>query len=390
MDFRFSEEQERLRQEVREFLEQELPGWADGAPDGLTALIPGYMYFPEFERKLGARGWLGVSWPREYGGGGLTPIDQLVVDEELAAYGAPGSENIGRTIVAPSILAFGNEEQKRRYIPPLARGEISFCLGYTEPESGSDLVSLQTRAVAQGDDFVINGRKLYTSAADRTTHCWLLARTNREAPPHRGLSVFVVPMDSPGVMVSRLTNMVDTDWFNEVLFEDVRVPRENLVGQEDRGWYQVAGALDFERLALYPYLTHYRVFRALLGYTARTTHGQPARRAGLRQKLAQMAIDFHVARLLTYRTVWLRCQGQRPDWEAAQVKLFNSEMAQRLYQVAVEVVGLHAQLRGDSARAVLSGVVAQGYLSTVQETIGAGTSEVQRNIIAMRGLGLPR
>jgi alkylation response protein AidB-like acyl-CoA dehydrogenase len=389
MDFRFSEEQERLRQEVRQFLEQELPGWADGASDGLAALVPGYLYFPEFERKLGARGWLGLSWPVEYGGGGLTPIDQLVVDEELAAYGAPGSENIGRTIVAPAILAFGSEEQKRRYLPPLARGEISFCLGYTEPEAGSDLVGLQTRAVAQGDDFIINGRKLYTSGADRTTHCWLLVRTDPQAPQHRGLSAFVAPMDSPGVTVGRLTNLLGADWFNEVLFEDVRVPRENLVGQENQGWYQVAAALDVERLALYPYLSHYRVFRALLRY-AQTAYLSPGRRARLRQKLAELAIEFQVARLLTYRAVWLRSQGRRPDWEAAQVKLFNSEMAQRLYQVAVELVGLYAQLRGDSARAVLSGVVAQGYLSTVQETIGAGASEVQRNIIASRGLDLPR
>jgi alkylation response protein AidB-like acyl-CoA dehydrogenase len=167
--------------------------------------------------------------------------------------------------------------------------------------------------------------------------------------------------------------MVDTDWFNEVLFEDVRVPRENLVGQKNRGWYQIASALDVERLALYPYLTHYRVFRARL-----------------RQKLAALAIEFQVARFLTYRAIWQRSLGRHPDWEAAQVKLFNSEMAQRLYQVAVETVGLHAQLRGDSQRAVLSGVVAEGYLSTVQETIGAGTSEVQRNIIAARGLNLPR
>jgi len=145
-----------------------------------------------------------------------------------------------------------------------------------------------------------------------------------------------------------------------------------------------------ERLALYPYLTHYRVFRALLRYAALAAHQPPGRRARPRQKLAQLAIEFQVARLLTYRAVWLRSQGHRPDCEAAQVKLFNSEMAQRLYQVAMELVGLHAQLRGDSARAVLSGVVAQGYLSTVQETIGAGTSEVQRNIIAGRGLGLPR
>jgi alkylation response protein AidB-like acyl-CoA dehydrogenase len=389
MDFRFSEAQERLRREVRQFLEQELPGWADGASDGLAALVPGYLYYPEFERKLGARGWLGLSWPAEYGGAGLTPIDQLVVDEELAAYGAPGSENIGRTIVAPSILAFGNEEQKRRYLPPLARGDISFCLGYTEPEAGSDLVSLQTRAVAHGDDFIINGRKLYMSAAAWTTHCWLLARTDAEAPHHRGLSAFVVPMDSPGVMVSQLTNLLDTEWFNEVLFEDVRVPRENLVGQENRGWYQVAAALDVERLALYPYLTHYRVFRALLRYAAEA-HQTSGRRARLRHKLAQLAIEFEVARLLTYEAVWLRSQGHRPDWQAARVKLFNSEMSQRLYQVAVELVGLHAQLRGDSARALLSGVVAQGYLSTVQDTIGAGTSEVQRNIIAGRGLGLPR
>ena len=390
MDFRFTEGQERLRGEVRQFLERELPGWADGAPAGLAALIPGYLPAPEFERKLGTRGWLSLDWPVEYGGGGRSVIDQLVVDEELAAYGAPGSESIGRTIVGPAILAFGSEEQKRFYLPQLARGEIYFCLGYTEPESGSDLASLQARAVAQGDDYVINGRKLYTSGAEDATYCYLLARTDPEAPQREGLSVFIVPMDAPGVEVRPLLNLLGLRWFNEVAFEDVRVPRANLVGQENRGWHQIVAALEVERLALYPYRSHYRVFRALLRHCRQTGGGlSPGSSPRVRQQVAELAVEFEVARLLTYNAAWRRQQGERLRYEAAQVKLFNSELAQRLYRAAVAIVGPASLLWGDSPGAPLAGVLAQGYLSTVQETIGAGTSEVLRNVIALRGLELP-
>jgi len=392
LDFRFTEDQERLRQQVRAFLEQEFPGWADGAPEGLAALVPGYLPAPELERKLGARGWLGLSWPVQYGGGGRSIIDQLIVDEELAGYGAPGSESIGRSIIGPAILAFGSEEQKQSYLPRLARGEIYFCLGYTEPESGSDLASLETRAIAQGDDYVVNGHKLYTSGAEACTYCYLLARTDPDAPEREGLSVFIVPMDAPGVEVRPLLNLLGVRWFNEVSFQDVRVPRADLVGQENRGWHQITAALDVERLALYPYGSHYRVFRALLRYCHEVRRGGDTLLSvpRVRQQLADLAIEFEVARVLTYRAAWRRERGERLEYEAAQVKLFNSELAQRLYRAAVAIVGPVALLWGGSPRSEMAGVLAQGYLSTVQETVGAGTSEVMRNIIAARGLGLPR
>jgi alkylation response protein AidB-like acyl-CoA dehydrogenase len=387
MDFSFSEAEEELRQRVRRFLAEE--GFAGDAPHPIP---PSYMPGGEFERKAGATGWLALSWPVEYGGGGRSAMEQAVVDEELAYCGYPGAASIGRAIVAPAIMAFGSEEQKREFVPRLARGEISFCLGYSEPESGSDLVSLRTRAVLDGDEYVINGRKVWTSGADKSNYCWLLAQTDTEAPKHRGLSLFIVPMDSPGVEVRPLTNLLEVDWFTEVTFDDVRVPRTALVGQENRGWYQVASALEIERLALYPAREHYRVFEALVRHARQTRRG--GRRLGddtrVRQRLAQLAIDFEVARLLSYRVVWMRGRGDELTYEASMLKLFNTELTQRLYSVAMEIVGAYGGLLPDSRRAPLSGVVGFGYLDAVQGTIGAGTSEIQRDVIAGRGLGLPR
>ncbi len=387
MDFRLSEEEESLRRRVRQFLADEGFGGAPPRP-----VPPSYMPGLEFERKAGAAGWLALSWPVEYGGGGRSAMEQAVVDEELAYHGFPGAESIGRTIVAPAIMAFGTEEQKREFLPKLARGEISFCLGYSEPESGSDLAGLQTRAVAEGDDYVINGRKVYTSGADVADYCWLIARTDPGAPRHRSLSLFIVPMKSDGVEVRPLANLLGIDWFNEVAFDNVRVPRSALVGQENRGWYQVASALELERLALYPAREHYRFFEALLRYARETRRG--GRRLGenarLRRRLAQLAIDFEVARLLSYRAVWLHSRGHELTYEASMLKLFNTELAQRLYSVAVDMLGPYGSLLPGSERAVLAGVAGFGYLDAVQGTIGAGTSEVQRNVIAGRGLGMPR
>ncbi len=387
MDFRFSKKEEELRRRVRQFLAEE--GLGDDAP---RPIPPSYMPGLEFERKAGAAGWLALSWPAEYGGAGRPTMEQAVVDEELAYHGIPGAASIGRTIVAPAIMAFGSEEQKREFLPKLARGEISFCLGYSEPESGSDLVSLSTRAVVDGDDYVINGRKVWTSGADLSDYCWLIASTDAQAPKHRSLSLFIVPMKSPGVEVRPLTNMLGVDWFTEVTFDDVRVPRTALVGQENRGWYQVASALEMERLALYPAREQYRVFEALVRYARETRHGQ--RRLGddarVRQQLAQLAIEFEVARLLSYRAVSLRSRGHELTYEASMVKLFNTELTQRLYSVAMEMLGPYGGLLPGSERALLAGVIGFGYLDAVQGTIGAGTSEIQRTVIALRGLGLPR
>jgi len=286
--------------------------------------------------------------------------------------------------------ARGSEEQKRRYLPRLARGEITFCLGYTEPESGSDLASLQTRAVREGDDYVINGRKVFTSGAESSEYCWLAARTHPDAPKHAGLSVFIVPMDSPGVEIRPLVNMLGESWFNEVVFENVRVPLSERVGDENRGWQVLTSALGVERITIYRAFLHLRALWALVRYARTARDGEhPWDDAETRQRLAQLRIDFEVARLLLYRAVQMHSRGLEFRAQAAMVKLFNTELVQRLYQAAMARLGPYGALK-EGSRAPWNGAIAHAYLSAVQETIGAGTSEVQREIIALRGLGLPR
>src|SRR2546426_3762597 len=233
MEFRLTESQEALRSEACRWLTQELGTRHDSDP---APFPPGYLPDRDFERKLGASGWLALSWPVEYGGGGRPIVEQFIVDEEVALHGGPASDALGRVIVAPALLAAGSEAQKRAYLPGMARGEIAFCLGYTEPEAGSDFASLQTRAVRDGDDYVINGRKVFTSGAEASKYCWLAARTSSDNAKHAGISVFVVPMDSPGVEVRPLINLLDKHWFNETIFENVRVSVSERVGAENQGW----------------------------------------------------------------------------------------------------------------------------------------------------------
>jgi alkylation response protein AidB-like acyl-CoA dehydrogenase len=387
MDFRLSESEERLRTEVCRFLTEELGTTHTSEP---RPMPPGYMPARDFERKLGERGWLALSWPPEYGGSGRPVAEQFIVEEEVALHGGPASDAIARVIVAPILMARGSEEQKRRYLPRLARGEITFCLGYTEPEAGSDLASLQTRAVADGDDYVISGRKIFTSGADDSDYCWLAARTDPDAPKHAGLSVFVVPMRSPGVEVLPLLNLLDEEWFNEVIFDGVRVPRRELVGGENQGWEVLTSALGVERITIYRVFVHMRMLWSLV---RRAGEEQDTRRPcddpRVRQRLAALATQFEVARLLLWRAIGLHQRGEEFRAQAAMVKLFNTELAQRLYTTGIEMLGPYGTVLA-GRRALWEGALPHGYISAVQETIGAGTSEVQREIIAIRGLGLPR
>jgi alkylation response protein AidB-like acyl-CoA dehydrogenase len=387
MNFRLSESEERLRAEVCRFLTEELGTTHTSEP---RPMPPGYMPAREFERKLGERGWLALSWPLEYGGGGRPVAEQFITEEEVALHGGPASDAIARVIVAPILMARGSEEQKRRYLPQLARGEITFCLGYTEPEAGSDLASLQTRAVADGDDYVITGRKVYTSGASDSDYCWLAARTDPGASKHSGLSVLIVPMRAPGVEVGPLLNLLGEEWFNEVTFDGVRVPRGELVGGENRGWEVLTSALGMERITIYRAFLHMRMLRSLVRQAMEDRDGQRAwddRR--VRQRLAGLAVEFEVARLLLWRAIGLHERGEEFPAQAAMVKLFNTELAQRLYSTGMEMLGLRATVMG-GRRALWEGALPHGYVSSVQETIGAGSSEVQREIIALRGLRLPR
>jgi alkylation response protein AidB-like acyl-CoA dehydrogenase len=384
MDFRLSASEERLRGEVCEWLTAELGTSHDSDP---APMPPGYMPDRAFELKLGAKGWAGISWPVEYGGGGRPIREQFLVEKEIALHGGNASDALTRCIIAPMIIAAANEGQKRRFIPGIARGEITACLGYSEPGSGSDFASLQTRAVRDGDDYVINGRKVWTSGAESSEYCWLAARTDSEGTKHGGISVFMVPMDSPGITVTPIVNLLDKHWFNEVVFEDVRVPAADRVGAEGEGWRVLTSALGLERITVYRAYLHWRT---LLGMVRWAGQRGDYSDASQRQRLAQMRVEYEIAELLLQRAVWMHEQGADYRGPAAMVKLFNSEYAQRLYEAGVELMGPYGYLAEGSPWAPDGGAMSHNFLSAVQDTIGAGTSEVQREIIALRGLGLPR
>jgi alkylation response protein AidB-like acyl-CoA dehydrogenase len=385
LDFRFTPEQEAFRSEVRDFVARE---WRGGAatsiadPDGDAD----WAQQQEFRKALSRKGWLTRAWPSQWGGQDADQVDQAIYREEMALAGAPDADQ-GVDRVGPSLMLFGNEEQKQRYLPRISRAEIFWCQGFSEPGSGSDLASLQTRAVLDGDSYVVNGQKIWTSNAHRADWVFLLARTDPDAPKHRGISFFLVDMRSPGITVQPLINMAGNHGFNQVFFDNVRVPRQNLVGEENRGWYIAATTLDFERSGINRIAGAVRVLEGLVDHVRKT----PSLRSdAIRNRLAELKIEFDLGRMLAYRVAWMQSRKLIPNYEASMSKLFGSEVQQRLANFAINALGLRGQLSSGSAWAPLGGQPEHYYLSTVSLTIAAGTSEVQRNIIATRGLGLPR
>jgi 3-oxocholest-4-en-26-oyl-CoA dehydrogenase alpha subunit len=388
MDFAIPREVEAFRQEVREFVQKE---WSEE----LRARAAGHggdTYEQEraFRRRLGERGWLSLPWPKQYGGQERSPLEYYVFHEEMSYAGAPASAT-GVGMVAPTLMHFGTEEQKQRFLPRIASGEIDFCLGYSEPDAGSDLASLQIRAVEDGDSFVINGIKRWTSGAHRSEYAWLAARTDPAAPKYRGISMFMVDMTSPGITVKPIYTMGDGRT-NETYWEDVRVPRENLVGEKNRGWYYLAAALDFERIAVFTVGRFRAVFEKLVDavkgadYGGRRLKDDPL----IRQKIANISVELEAAQMLSFRAAYLVASGQIPNYESAMLKLFSTEAQQRMSHVATQIFGLYGQLREGSPDAVEQGELERFYRSMVMPTFGAGASELQRGIIATRGMGLPR
>jgi len=383
MDFRLGPDEERFRQEVRDFLRRELPSDWDGFDDEDA----GWEFTLQMRKKLAQKGWLTLHWPREYGGMGASPLLQLVFNEEMSYHGAPGRDIFGTRMLAGALMVWGTEEQKRTFLPPIARGEVQWCQGYSEPEAGSDLASLKTTAVEEGDFFVVNGSKIWTSFAHRADWIFLLARTNPYAPKHRGISFLLVDMKTPGITVRPIINMAGDHHFNQVFFDRVRVPKENLVGEKDRGWYVAMTVLSFERSAVGYSAGARRKLERLAGFLKETGGGGDPR---IRHRFADLWIEAETARLLAYRVAWLQAKGEVPSTEASISKLFGSEMSQRVSRFGLEAMGPYAQLVKGSKWARLHGAFQRTWLYSFAMTIGAGTSEVQRSIIAVRGLGLPR
>ena len=377
MDFRFTAEDEAYRTEVREFIRTEFPKVRDGE---------------SFTKKLAAKGWLTQSWPKEYGGQDAGHIRQLVYNEEMAYHQAPG-QTMGTDRVGPTIILFGTPEQKAEFLPKIISNDLNWCQGFSEPGSGSDLASLQTRAVRDGDSWVVNGQKIWTSGAQRADYMILLARTDPDAPKHRGISYFLMDMKAPGVSVRPLVQMTGQAGFNEVFFEDVRIPANRMVGELNRGWYVSTATLDFERSGIGRVIGGIRTYEQVVAYAKQTpsTRGKGVLfdEQHIRHALADIGLTFAVGRLLSYRVAWMQSQKLVPNYEASMAKTLGTELHQKLARVAINALGMPGQLMG-GPQAPLDGSIANFYLSTVSLTIAAGTSEINRNIIATRGLGLPR
>ncbi|HET9477639.1 MAG TPA: acyl-CoA dehydrogenase family protein, partial [Dehalococcoidia bacterium] len=352
-------------------------------------------------KKLAKRGWIAAAWPEEYGGAGMTIMQQFIFNEELALARAPRPGGIGIAMAGPTIIVYGTEEQKKEHLSGMLSGDVVWCQGFSEPESGSDLASLRTSAVKDGDDYIINGQKIWTTGAQFSQRMILLARTDPAAPKHKGISYFLLDMKSPGVSVRPLVNMAGTPGFNEVFFDNVRVPRRDLLGEENRGWYVGTTTLDFERSSIGTSIAQTNAVEDLLDFVK--GHGKGKFETGLaptlRLELAERAIEAEAARLMSYRVISMQNRGMVPNHEASAVKIYAAELNQRITETGMKVAGLYGQLNWTSKAAEDSAVrrwtpnkgrFVRAYLGAVASTIAGGTSEINRNIIASRGLGLPR
>jgi len=388
MDFEFSPEQESFRQEVRDFLEGEInngtfqpmcDGWIQG-------------YSPVFTKKMAEKGWIGLSWPKEFGGQGRGQIDRLILTEEMLRYGAPAAchwfadRQIGR-----SVIAYGTDEQKEELLPLILKGEAYIGLGMSEPEAGSDLASLRTRAVEDGDDYIIDGQKMWTSCARFMTHVYLVARTDPDAPKHRGISEFILDASLPGISIRPTIDITGSEAWGEVFYDNVRIPKENLIGEKNRGFYQILNQLDYERAGLERLMGNYPLFEALIEFTKETVrNGVPLCKDPLiRDKLARLQIEFEMGRLLSYRVGMVMEEGRSPNVEAAMAKAYSTTFEQRLASMATEILGPYGQLIAESKWAPIMGMAPHSYLGSKGYSLQGGTTEVLKNIVATRGLGLP-
>ena len=388
MNFKFSESEEAFREELKSWLNTELaarPG-SNSNPDSEWA------FNLEMRRKLAEKGWLTMAWPEEYGGQSASHMMQVIFAEEMSYNNAPGRDVFGTKMMAPTLMIHGTEDQKQQFLPPVSRGDVLWCQGYSEPESGSDLASLQTRAIEDGDDFVVNGTKVWTSGAHRADHIMVLTRTDPDAPKHRGISFLLCDMNTPGITVNPIINMAGDHSFNMVTFEDVRIPKKNLVGEQNRGWYVGATLLDFERSGVDYSAGAKRTLEELVEF-AKTNSKNGVLLANdpvTRNRLSDLAIEVEVSKLISYNIAWMQGQGLVPNKEASMGKVLGTELQQHVSETGMHMLGMHGQLEPGSKHAPLEGKVEHMYLTDVSQTIQAGTSEIQRNIIATRGLGLPR
>lgn len=385
MDITFSEEQEAYRAEVRSWLAASLPDhWTEGGLWPPRSEDDEQEFLIDWERRLYAAGYSGIAWPEAYGGQGRSHFDDLIVSEELGRASAPESTNtIGRELVGPILLSVGTEEQKRHYVPRILRMDDAWCQGFSEPNAGSDLASIKTRAVRRGGKWVINGQKTWTSYAHFANHCILLVRTNMDLSPYRGMSLFIVSMDTPGIDVRPIRHLNGLRHFNEVFFTDVAIEPDMLIGPVNRGWQVAVEVLGFERATtrLYRQARFSEELRALADYAATADGTTDA----IRAKIGEIAAELSIMRYHNLRFISRLSSGARIGEEASFLKLFWSSLHQKIARLAIELLGPEFD-----AVSPIAERFRRIYFTSRGETIYAGSSQIQRNILAERILGLPR
>jgi hypothetical protein len=384
----YTEEQEALRQELRRYYAEML------TPDVEADLATSSGIGPTVRRlvrQMAADGWLGIGWPTQYGGQGRSAMEQFIFFDESMRAGAPVPMLTINT-VGPTLMDFGTEEQKAEFLPRILAGEIHFCIGYTEPNAGTDLASLTTKAVRDGDEYVINGAKIYTSLAGGADYIWLATRTDPEVSKHKGISMFIVPMDTPGIRVVPM-HLMGTHNINYTFYEDVRVPAANLVGGENNGWTLITNQLNHERVTL---CSPGIIDRSLADVRAwaQSTKLPDGRRVidqqWVQEHLARVRAELEYLRLINWKVAWQATQGRLDVADASSIKVFGTEFYLRAFRLLMEVIGQAAYLQRDSPGAVLAGRLEMYARSMIILTFGGGTNEIQRDLIAIFGLGMPR
>ncbi len=389
MDYDLTPEQEAWRAEVRAFIAENLN--ADLIAEQRAAGNEGRGPLARnFVLAMRDAGYWGLAWPEEYGGSGRSALDQWIFVEELQAAGAPMLP-LTVTSVAPTIMRIGSEEQRREWLPRITAAEVDFAVAYSEPDAGTDMAALRTRAELDGDEWVINGQKMWNTMAHQSTHNWIAVRTEPDAKKHKGISMMIVPMDAPGVTVQPIYVWPGLRT-NALFLDNVRVPRDHLVGERGQGFYYAAMALNFERLAIGSVGMVRRYFAELVAWVREAVvDGQPLRRdPWVRDRLARLFVDIEAARMLGLETAWVLSKGDVPVAQSSMAKIFVSELAHRVADAGTEILGLAGQLHPQEAESPLHGRMQWLYRTAPLLAFGGGTNEVQRTIIATMGQGLPR
>jgi alkylation response protein AidB-like acyl-CoA dehydrogenase len=389
LDFEFTSQQETFRQEVRAFLENEI---RQGSFQPMcNGWLHGFSW--DFTKKLAAKGWLGLTWPREYGGQARSQVDRMVLTEEILRCGAPAACHwVAEWQIGRVIYTSGTEEQKQTILPKILKGEVCFGLGMSESEAGSDLSSLKTSAVSDGDYYIINGRKMWTSSAAHMTHIYMLARTDTAAPKQKGISNFIVDCSLPGVTIHSTFDINGFAAWGEVFFDNIRVHNNQLVGEKNRGFHQILNQLDYERAGMEWLMGNYPLFDGLIRFCKKTKRKDKpiSQDPPIRSRLAQLQVQFEVGRLLMYRVAQIIDQGKAPNIEAAKAKIYCTTFEQKLAGAAVDILGLYGQLWKDSECVPLHGMAPDSFLASKGYSLQGGTDEILKGIIATRGLGLPK